>query len=260
MPDNERKLTAYERWELPNLGSGEAPRKTPSGIAIKSDEEAVEITEEIDEDSLVYEPLTAQQLEEIRLAAYEEGFAQGQEEGQEAGHKEGLAKGQEEGHQQGFEQGLEEGKAEALAQGVELAQSQVGELEILLNNALKEFEQPLESTRERLEELLQSATKRIVEHVVRRELGEDSEEMIRSELSKVLSTLGEHEGRASLTVHPSCVEAIEALAAEQRLTIKVKTDPSLIEGGFVLESNSFYVDGTVESRLKDVLNSLDKPQ
>ena len=69
-----------------------------------------------------------------------------------------------------------------------------------------------------------------------------------------------HAAGATVGLSGTRIEPLEALAAEQRLTIKVKTDPSLIEGGFVLESNSFYVDGTVESRLKDVLNSLDKPQ
>ena len=117
MSDNEKKLTAYERWELPNLEGESRNAKAQSfGLAIK-DDEAVEITEEIDEDSVVYEPLTAQQLEEIRLAAYEEGFAQGQDEGQKAGYEEGFAKGQDEGHQQGIEQGHEAGRSEALAQG-----------------------------------------------------------------------------------------------------------------------------------------------
>ncbi|CUB03009.1 FliH/SctL family protein [Marinomonas fungiae] len=260
MSDNEKKLTAYERWELPNLeGQNSNPRPLSQALVIK-DDEAVEITEEIDEDSVVYEPLTAQQLEEIRLAAYEEGFAQGQQEGQAAGYEEGFAKGQEEGLQQGLEQGHEAGKAEAHTQGIELAQAQVGELETLLNGVLKEFEQPLESSRDRLEQLLQTATKRIVEHVIRRELSEDSSELIHAELEKILNTLGENEGRAVLLVHPESIQAIEALAAEQRLTIKIKPDASLMEGGFILDSHDFYVDGTVESRLNEVLKSLDKPQ
>lgn len=260
MSDNEKKLTAYERWELPNLEGESRNAKAQSfGLAIK-DDEAVEITEEIDEDSVVYEPLTAQQLEEIRLAAYEEGFAQGQDEGQKAGYEEGFAKGQDEGHQQGIEQGHEAGRSEALAQGIELAQTQVGELETLLNSVLKEFEQPLENTRQRLEQLLQTVTKRMVEHVVRRELSEDSRDVIHAELEKILNTLGENEGRAVLMVHPKSIEAIEALAAEQRLAIKIKPDASLMEGGFVLDAHDFYVDGTVESRLNDVLKSLDKPQ
>lgn len=260
MSDQEKKLTAYERWELPNLEGQSSNAKPQShALAIKEDE-AVEITDEIDEESVVYEPLTAQQLEEIRQAAYEEGFAQGQEEGQKAGYEEGFAKGQEEGHQQGLELGTEAGKAEAHTQGIELAQTQLGELENLLNTALKEFEQPLESTRERLEQLLQSATKRIVEHVVRRELSEDSSELIHTELEKILNTLGESEGRAVLLVHPSSIPAVEALAAEQRLTIKIKPDASLMEGGFILDAHDFYVDGSVESRLNEVLKSLDKPQ
>ncbi|SBS24953.1 flagellar assembly protein H [Marinomonas aquimarina] len=260
MSDNEKKLTAYERWELPNLEGQSSNAKKPSHALAIKDNEAVEVTDEIDEDSVVYEPLTAQQLEEIRLAAYEEGFAQGHQEGQKAGYDEGFAQGQEEGQQQGLEQGHEAGKNEAHTQGIELAQAHLGELENLLNATLKEFERPLESTRERLESLLQMATKRMVEHVVRRELSEEASDLIHNELEKILNSLGDSEGRAVLMVHPKTIEAIEALAAEQRLTIKIKPDPSLLEGGFILDAHDFYVDGTVESRLNDVLKSLDKPQ
>lgn len=256
MSDSEKKLTAYERWELPHLEAGENTKKASQALAIKEDD-AVEITEEIDEDSLVYEPLTAQQLEEIRSAAFEEGFAQGQEEGLKSGYEEGLAKGQEEGHKQGLEQGLAEGVEQAVKEGVALAESRLAPLEALLNDALKEFEQPLESTKEQIEQLLQFATKRIVEHVVKRELHEESETLLKSELEKVFSILGDKEGRAVLKVHPANAEAAEALAVDQRLTLKIKADPSLLEGGFILDSHAFYVDGTIESRLNDVLKSLD---
>ncbi|MFA5627383.1 MAG: flagellar assembly protein FliH [Thiohalomonadaceae bacterium] len=61
-------LTAYERWELPNV-DGHAKRKSK----VKE--------EEIVASSV--KPLTAEQVEEIRSAAQREGF--------EKGHKEGLA-------------------------------------------------------------------------------------------------------------------------------------------------------------------------
>ena len=133
----------------------------------------------------------------------------------------------------------------------------MGSIEQLLSSVLNEFEHPLESSRDQLEHLLQSATKRIVEHVIKRELGESSDALLTSELEKVLNTLGEQEGRAVLRVHPDNLEAAQALASDQRLTLKIKPDSSLMEGGFVLDSHAFYVDGTIESRLSDVLKSLD---
>jgi len=256
MSDNEKKLTAYERWELPHLESAANPKQSSQALAIKPDD-AVEISEEIDEDSLVYEPLTAQQLEEIRSAAYEEGYAQGHEEGIKAGHEEGSLKGHEEGFQQGLEQGIAEGTEKALQEGIALAESRLGSVEQLLSSVLNEFEHPLESSRDQLEHLLQAATKRIGEHLTKRELGESSDALLTSELEKVLNTLGEQEGRAVLRVHPDNLEAAQALALDQRLTLKIKPDSSLMEGGFVLDSHAFYVDGTIESRLSDVLKSLD---
>lgn len=256
MSDNEKKLTAYERWELPQLEAAANAKQSSQALALKTDD-AVEVSEEIDEGSLVYEPLTAQQLEEIRLAAYEEGYAQGHEEGLKAGHEEGSLKGHEEGFQQGLEQGMAEGTEKALQEGIALAESRLGSIEQLLASVLNEFEHPLESSRDQLEHLLQSATKRIVEHVIKRELSESSDALLTSELEKVLNTLGEQEGRAVLKVHPDSVEAAQALALDQRLTLKIKPDSSLIEGGFILDSHAFYVDGTIESRLSDVLKSLD---
>lgn len=256
MSDNEKKLTAYERWELPQLEAAANAKQSSQALAVKTDD-AVEVSEEIDEGSLVYEPLTAQQLEEIRSAAYEEGYAQGHEEGLKAGHEEGSLKGYEEGFQQGLDQGVAEGTEKALQEGIALAESRLGDIEQLLTSALNEFERPLESSRDQLEYLLQSATKRIVEHVIKRELSESSDALLTSELEKVLNTLGEQEGRAVLKVHPDSVEAAQALALDQRLTLKIKPDSSLIEGGFILDSHAFYVDGTIESRLTDVLKSLD---
>ena len=61
-------------------------------------------------------PLTAEDIEGIRKAAYDEGllqghedgFAQGREEGNALGHAEGLEKGQAEGFEGGLSQGQEE--------------------------------------------------------------------------------------------------------------------------------------------------------
>ena len=62
------KLTAFERWELPNMGKPEPP---PPQV------EEVEVDE--------VQPLTAEQIAEIEDAARKEGYAKGFEQGQRDG-------------------------------------------------------------------------------------------------------------------------------------------------------------------------------
>ncbi len=76
-------LTAYERWELPNVGEPDAP-EPPQPTA-----------EEIDAAEL-RELLSAERLEEIRREAQKEGFEQGVEQGFEQGRREGMQAGQTE--------------------------------------------------------------------------------------------------------------------------------------------------------------------
>lgn len=64
-------LTAYERWELPNVGS-----------------ETARVTAEELDASALREMLSAEKLEEIRNQAHTEGFEQGRNEGLKAGQKE----------------------------------------------------------------------------------------------------------------------------------------------------------------------------
>ncbi len=64
-------LTAFERWELPNMGGTPAPEPEPE-------------VEELDE-SDAPQPLTAEQIEAIQQEAYREGFEQGRREGLESG-------------------------------------------------------------------------------------------------------------------------------------------------------------------------------
>ena len=68
-----------------------------------------------EEEILAPIPLTAEEIDEIRQAASEEGFNQGKEEGFAKGYEEGMTKGLAEGKTQG----VEEGKEEGLTQGKE---------------------------------------------------------------------------------------------------------------------------------------------
>ncbi|MBJ7536805.1 FliH/SctL family protein [Marinomonas transparens] len=253
IPD--RKMTAYERWELPHLESNQ-PDVSDSGPAILIQKDAVVTTEEVDQDSLVYEPLTASQLEEIRSAAYDEGFIQGEEEGYNKGHADGFAKGEVDGFEKGNEEGHQIGLEEGREAAKEQAQVQLDNIEALLANVVKEIAQPLEESRSATEAILYQTMARIIENVCLSQMKEEGHEVLKQQLDRVFSEIGEYEGRVRLRLHPNDVIALETLAVRDRLTLLIDEDDSLIEGGFVIDSKSFHVDGRVEQRLDAVCNEL----
>lgn len=250
----ERKLTAYERWELPHLENNNP--KTDTGPAILIQKNAVVTSEEVDEDSLIYEPLTASQLEEIRSAAYDEGFIQGEEEGHKKGHSDGFAKGEVDGFEKGHEEGRSIGVEEGLVQARSEAQVQLEMLETLLANVVKEMTLPLEESRTAVENILYQSMTRIIENVCLSKMTEDGHKVLKEQLSRVFDEIGEYEGRIRLRLHPADVIILDELGVKDRLTIQLETDDTLINGGFVIDSKSFHIDGRVEQRLEAVFNEI----
>lgn len=250
----ERKLTAYERWELPHLENNKP--KTNSGPAILVQKSDAITTEEVDEDSLIYEPLTASQLEEIRSAAYDEGFIQGEEEGHKKGHSDGFAKGEVDGFEKGHEEGRAIGFEEGLAQARAEAQAHLEIIETLLANVVKEMTSPLEESRVAAENILYQSMTRMIENVCLSKMTEDGHQVLKEQLTRVFDEIGEYEGRVRLRLNPADVVILDELGVKDRLTIQLEEDDSLINGGFVIDSKSFHIDGRVEQRLETVCNEL----
>lgn len=253
--ESERKLTAYERWELPHLESNQEKKVFSPGILIQK-EDAVSTTEEVDQETLVYEPLTASQLEEIRSAAYDEGFIQGESEGHEKGHEDGYAQGQIDGFENGYEEGLLKGTAEGKEEAKQLAQSQLESVESLLAKVVEEMAHPLEESRAAAEGLLYQTMVRMVENICLSQMKEEGRKVLKEQLTRLFDEIGEYEGRIRLRLHPDMIDVLEELDGRDRLAIQVDSDDSLIEGGFLLDSKSFHIDGRVEQRLEATCNEL----
>lgn len=251
---NPKKMTAYERWELPNLESNQVSKDSGPAILVQKDTSIT--TEEVDEEALVYEPLTASQLEEIRSAAYEEGYIQGEDEGHRKGYEDGFAKGEAEGFEKGKEAGFAKGDEEGKQAAKELAETQLEHLERVLTNVVHEIVSPLEESRSAAENILYQTTTRIIENICLSQMKEEGRNVLKTQLKRVIDEIGEYEGRIRLRLHPNDVEVLEALGVKDRLALQVDTDESLIEGGFLLDSKSFHVDGRVEQRLEAVCNEL----
>ena len=104
-------------WSLPNVEQEltEAQEHQTNAMGLKRTWK-YEPPEAEQEEEIV--PLTAEDIEQIRQAAYEEGFNQGKEEGFTQGYEEGKTSGHEEGiklgQEEGLTQGLSRGKAKLI--------------------------------------------------------------------------------------------------------------------------------------------------
>lgn len=252
--DSERKLTAYERWELPHLKNPTPRKDTGPSILLRQD--ATIVHEEIDEATLVYEPLTASQLEEISAAAYDEGYVQGLDEGYQIG----LVKGQEEGLAKGIAEGIEQGLAEGFTkgkeQGVEEALKQLETVEEILEQLRVELQSPLSGCRDQVEEVIYKTVSRLVENITHVQLKESAAETLTVQIQHVLRQLEELEHPLRIKVHPDTKDLITTFSVFDRVGIKVEEDEALAPGGFLLDTKGAYLDASIEHKVDLILTEL----
>ena len=143
-------------WPLPNVQANHSEEQDSHTNALgkKSTWRYEPPEEEIAEP----EPLTAEEIEEIRQAAHDEGFGQGKEEGFAKGYEEGKAQGIEEGTVQGIEQGNEQG----LAQSKEAIDALSENWQSLIEQLVK----PLASVEKNIEEQLLTLVVQLTEALV----------------------------------------------------------------------------------------------
>ena len=209
------EMTAYERWELPSLSGGE-----PSGRPTRPE---------------TVKPLTANDLEQIRQEAYQDGFNQGQREGQKQGVEEGRKVGLEKGKEEGLRIGQEQAKI--------ALQADKQALESLCSSLLK----PIEEQREAVEQVLLNTTLALVRSVIHAEIGMNSE-VIKQALIRCIDSLPKHANDVCIQLNPQDLlhakELIQALAPQAT----VRPDAAIARGGCVVETSDQVLDFTVEKR------------
>ena len=174
-------------------------------------------------------PLTADQLEQIQKAAYEEGFEQGRKEGFEYGHNEALAKGR-----------------------VELTATvnRFDQLMALLDRPLQQLDDQVEH------ELIEMVIS-MVRQLVRREVRTDPEQII-GVVREALSILPVSSRGIRVILHPEDATLVRRIyeLSENELGWKIIEDPVVARGGCRILTESSQVDATLESRLASLIAPL----
>lgn len=225
------QLSAWERWQLPSMDQDVPDRANAMNIKVRRP--GVHAPAPVPEEPVI-KPPTAEEIEAIRQAAFEEG----REEGRAAGHAEGF--------QEGFKRGESDVKA---------AVTRLGQIARVLLEPIPNNDDELESA---LLELVENICKRVVQ----RELKLDS-----SGLKKIVTTALEslNPGAQRIRIHlnpADCDMITQHLRAQGDLEDNWRVVPhaTITPGGCIVETDNSLIDARAEKRLAAVIQQVFEQQ
>lgn len=238
-------LTAYQRWELPNVDQSPEPEPTPAPAAIPAKVELRERGPRGPKSASA--PPTLDEIEQIQREAHEEGFAAGYQEGRREGREQGYKKGQQEGHAEGYQRGY----AEGLATGRDEVALRVQKLDQILSY----MHRPLENLDVTIEEELTWLATEIARQLVRRELRTSPGEIV-AVVREAVALLPAGSTGVQVQLHPDdarLIREVLSLGRDDEPVWRIVEDQTLTRGGCVVNTDLSRIDATIEKRLGAVI-------
>jgi len=242
---SEDELVGAKAWDLPYVETPKSKQDEGKTNALNFRTDWKYEPPEEEEEIL---PPTAQEIEEIRQAAHDEGFAQGKtlgfEEGKAEGIEQGLAEGRESGHAEGLAQGLDEGKAQIDAQ-VEVWQKLIGHIHDPLS-------QTNDQTRDQLVKLAVTLAKAVIKTEVT-----TNQDVILQALAEGMKALPVSQNRYQIHMNPEDVVLVTDSIGEAAISEKgwhFIDAPTLQRGGCDITTEHNAVDVSIERRCRDVID------
>lgn len=198
-------------------------------------------------EELTVKPLTAEDIDEIRQAAYEDGAAQGREEG----FSQGYAQGREQGYQDGLQQGQAEGKKQGLQEGEGLIREQLAQLQ----NLIEQLQKPLEKVDAQVEQALLTLSLAMAEAVIGVEV-KTNPQLILQSLRQAVESLPYQAEKLTIKLHPDDLAVVRSHYTEQDLTERqwqLRAEPAFNPGDCRVESAESTVDRSLKLRLQSSL-------
>jgi flagellar assembly protein FliH len=193
--------------------------------------------------------ITAEELEAIRQAAWEEGMA----EGQAAGFAKGLEEGKLEGLKQGHDAGLSQGKEEGLALGRELVEQEQGHWRLLASR----LADPLAEQDAEVEQQLVALVMQLARALIKQE-AVTSPTLLLGALKEGLALLPASNQGITLSLHPDDLARVVAAFGEEeceRRHWRLESDPTLLPGDIQLATELSSVDLALSGRIDQLLRN-----
>lgn len=240
-------LELLKRWPSPVLSSD---KKQPEGKtnALNKPLASHKVLPQAEaEAELEIKPLTAEDIEQIRQAAFDEGFAQGKEEG--------FSKGYEEGREQGSADGLSQGQAEGKKLGLEQAAEEIEQKKQELAALLDQLQQPLLQIDQQVEQQLLQLCLAMAEAVIAVEVKTNPAVILKT-LADATSVLPLQTEHILIKLHPDDLAVVEQHFTAEQVAERhwqLRAEPSIERGGCLLETPLSSMDRTIKHRLQSSL-------
>ncbi|WP_085298114.1 flagellar assembly protein FliH [Cognaticolwellia mytili] len=251
-PTNQAALTPEEfdnldTWSLPNVKSEVDESDEKTNALGKSRRWRFEPPEETEIAEPI--PLTAEEIEEIRQAAFDEGFNHGKEEG----FAKGFDEGKETGHQEGLVTGHEEGVSKGLAEGKETSEQQAA----VMQSLIEQLHQPLANVEKNVETQLLQLVVQLTQAVTKHE-AKTNPDILVSAVSEGIKALPAQESQTQILLNPQDIHIIEEQFGAghiQKQGWRLLAAPQLPVGSCQIENSTSNIDLNIKSRLDEVLES-----
>ncbi len=242
----------YLQWSLPDLDNDDKNiEKSKNTLFGKPAAwyQGRQNTTEVDQEDLEIQPqpLTLDDIEEIRQSAYEDGFKEGREAGMEKGLEEGKKQGLEEGQKEGLEQGLEQG----LTQGEEQVKIKVKQWDTLLTR----LHNPLQLLDENVEYQLVTLAQHLAEQMCRVELKTDPKIILQA-LKQAIEALPISGQKLKILLHPEDLLFVQQVYSAEVCSDRgwdLYADPALLRGDCQIQSETSSIDYAFNTRVDQVL-------
>lgn len=202
--------------------------------------------EDVDEEIV---PLTAEEIEEIRKAAYDEGFNQGKEEG--------FTTGFEEGKKSGHEEGLKLGHAEGLEQGLEEGKDKIEDLSAKWQQLTEQLHQPMAVVENNVEQQLLQLVVQLTEAITQEE-AKTNPDILLSAITAGMKALPSKDTQTQVLLHPEDITLVEQQFGEEHIEEqgwRLIPAPQLNRGGCLIENSTSNIDLSIKTRIREVLDS-----
>ena len=221
---SEETLSAFERWELPLMEDQVTGRVESNALDFPQPHSH----QEADEPEI--QPLTAEDVEAIRQAAYDEG----------------LAQGKEAGYEQGYEKGYKSGESEIKAAVTRT--TQIGRVLFA----------PIAEQDDALEAVLLELVKIICTQVVHRELCLDASGLVMV-IKEAVDCLNPGSQRIKIHVNPKDAELINnelKNLGDATQQWQVLSHPTVSPGGCIVDTDKSMIDARAEKRLSRLIQQV----
>ena len=232
-------------WNLPSVEPEEDTSDKKNAFGLKSDWRYEPPEEEHEEPA----PLTAQEIDDIRQAAYDEGFNEGKESG--------FTQGYEEGKKQGHEEGITQGHDEGLNKGLEDAKEQIDVLTQQWQALINDLHEPIAHVENNVEQQLLNLVVQLTQAVTLQE-AKINPDIVLSAISEGIKLLPLQDPNTQIYLNPEDIKMVEEkFGAEyiQEKNWRLLPAPHIDRGSCQIENSTSNIDLTMKSRLKDVLDS-----